>query len=248
MPNLFNAPYIPQAFNASSVLNVASTSPFNYNFGSYTPGAFNQGISPGGAQAPFYQAQRSQQGNRGDGYENLQRFLGNRPGVSTEFVGNRGFRINEDGTVSMLDPDSLDYKLNNLAKGLLSATPSNLLGKFLQGTPTTAQRATVNPNNAVYDRIAKTYGEETAQNFMQLNAEAINKELQSDEYKKMMSDLQAKATTPSGALTDAQAAAARREAAKQGRKTSSGLDKARERSKDKAEKDTGKSRGYFGGR
>jgi hypothetical protein len=182
------------------------------------------------------------------GFENLQRLLGNRPGVSTEFVGDRGFRINEDGEVSMLDPESLDYKLNNLARGLLSVTPSRLLGKFFQRKPTTTQRATVNPNNAVYDRIAKTYGEETAQDFMQLNAKAINKELQSDEYKKMMSDLQAKATTPSRALTDAQAKDVRDLANRGGRKTSSGLDRAREKSKDKAAKATGKSRGHFGGR
>ena len=83
---------------------------------------------------------------------------------------------------------------------------------------------------------------------MQLNAKAINKELQSDEYKKMMSDRQAKATTPSGALTDAQAKAARRSANRAGRKTRSGLDKARERSKDRAAKATGKKRGHFGGR
>ena len=170
------------------------------------------------------------------------------PNVSTEFVGDRGFRINADGSVSMLDPNSLDYKFNNLARGLLSVTPSNLLRQALQGEPTIAQRATVNPNNAVYNRIAETYGEETAQEFMKQNAEAINKELQSDEYKKMMSDLQAKATTPSGALTDAQAATARQAADKAGRKTSSGLDKAREASKDRAAAATGKSRGFFGGR
>ena len=56
------------------------------------------------------------------------------------------------------------------------------------------------------------------------------------------------AATRSRALTDAQAAQARREAARRGRKTSSGLDKARERSKDAAAAATGKSRGYFGGR
>tara|TARA_R100000234_G_scaffold112308_1_gene85854 strand:- start:29 stop:940 length:912 start_codon:yes stop_codon:yes gene_type:complete len=241
MPDLTGSTYTPGNFS------LAPGAGFNFgNMGTYTPGAFNQFF-----QAPMTSPAMARTTTRtggGDGYENLQRFLGNRPGVSTEFVGDRGFRINEDGTVSMLDPDSLDYKLNNLAKGLLSATPSNLLGKFLQGTPTTAQRATVNPNNAVYDRIAKTYGEETAQNFMQLNAEAINKELQSDEYKKMMSDLQAKATTPSGALTSEQADVARRRASQGGRKTSEGLDRARERSKDAAAKATGKSRGFFGGR
>ena len=30
------------------------------------------------------------------------------PGVSTEFVGDNAFRINADGTVSKLDPDSID--------------------------------------------------------------------------------------------------------------------------------------------
>jgi len=154
----------------------------------------------------------------------------------------------------MLDPNSLDYKFNNLARGLLSVTPSNLLRQALQGEPTIAQRATVNPNNAVYNRIAETYGEETAQEFMKQNAEAINKELQSDEYKKMMSDLQAKATTPSGALTPEEALLENLKKQKEGLKTKStkndpgGLNKAREAAKDRAAAATGKSRGFFGGR
>ena len=52
----------------------------------------------------------------------------------------------------------------------------------------------------------------------------------------------------SRALTDSQAAAARREAQRGGRRTSEGLDRARERSKDAAAKATGRSRGFFGGR
>lgn len=52
----------------------------------------------------------------------------------------------------------------------------------------------------------------------------------------------------SRALTDSQAAAARREAARQGRRTREGLDRARERQKDRLAERTGKSRGYFGGR
>ena len=246
MPNLFNAQYIPEAFNASSVLNAASTSPFNYNFGSYTPGAFNQFY--GSPMASPAMATTTTRTGGGGGRDRMG------PGVSTEFVGDRGFRINADGSVSMLDPDSLDYKLNNLARGLLSATPSNLLGKFLQGEPTTAQRATVNPNNAVYDRIAKKYGEETAQDFMKQNALAINKELQSDEYQKFKADLQAKATTPSGALTPEEALLENLKKQKEGLKTKGtkndpgGLNKAREASKDRAAAATGKSRGFFGGR
>ena len=238
-PDLTGSTYTPGNFS------LAPGAGFNFgNFGSYTPLPFNQGNVATTTTQPGLLAEIER--TMGGGGRDRRGGMG--PNVSTEFVGDRGFRINADGSVSMLDPNSLDYKFNNLARGLLSVTPSNLLRQALQGEPTIAQRATVNPNNAVYNRIAETYGEETAQEFMKQNAEAINKELQSDEYKKMMSDLQAKATTPSGALTDAQAATARQAADKAGRKTSSGLDKAREASKDRAAAATGKSRGVFGGR
>jgi len=238
-PDLTGSTYTPGNFS------LAPGAGFNFgNFGSYTPLPFNQGNVATTTTQPGLLAEIER--TMGGGGRDRRGGMG--PNVSTEFVGDRGFRINADGSVSMLDPNSLDYKFNNLARGLLSVTPSNLLRQALQGEPTIAQRATVNPNNAVYNRIAETYGEETAQEFMKQNAEAINKELQSDEYKKMMSDLQAKATTPSGALTDAQAATARQAADKAGRKTSSGLDKAREASKDRAAAATGKSRGFFGGR
>tara|TARA_R110002020_G_scaffold252343_3_gene466251 strand:+ start:1352 stop:2290 length:939 start_codon:yes stop_codon:yes gene_type:complete len=155
-PNPFNAPYIPEAFNASSVLNAASTSPFNYNFGSYTPGAFNQFY--GSPMTSPAMATTTTRTGGGGGRDRMG------PGVSTEFAGDRGFRINADGSVSMLDEDSLDYKFNNFMKGLLSATPgsqlSNLFGQ-----------------ENVYDRLERKYGENTAQEFMKLNAEAINKEL-----------------------------------------------------------------------
>jgi len=237
-PDLTGSTYTPGNFS------LAPGAGFNFgNFGSYTPLPFNQGNVATTTTQPGLLAEIER--TMGGGGRDRRGGMG--PNVSTEFVGDRGFRINADGSVSMLDPNSLDYKFNNLARGLLSVTPSNLLRQALQGEPTIAQRATVNPNNAVYNRIAETYGEETAQEFMKQNAEAIN-ELQSDEYKKMMSDLQAKATTPSGALTDAQAATARQAADKAGRKTSSGLDKAREASKDRAAAATGKSRGFFGGR
>ena len=158
MPNLFNAPYIPEAFNTSSVLNAASTSPFNYNFGSYTPMPFNQG------NVATTTTQPSLLGGNREGYAGRDRRGDMGPNVSTEFVGDRGFRINADGSVSMLDEDSLDYKFNNFMKGLLSATPgsqlSNLFGQ-----------------ENVYDRLERKYGENTAQEFMKLNAEAINKEL-----------------------------------------------------------------------
>ena len=48
------------------------------------------------------------------------------PNVSTEFVGDRGFRI-IDGQVTELDPNSLDYKFNSFFKGLLTSTPGAML-------------------------------------------------------------------------------------------------------------------------
>jgi len=244
-PDLTGSTYTPGNFS------LAPGAGFNFgNFGSYTPLPFNQGNVATTTTQPGLLA--GVERAMGGGGRDIRG--GMWPNVSTEFVGDRGFRINADGSVSMLDPNSLDYKFNNLARGLLSVTPSNLLRQALQGEPTIAQRATVNPNNAVYNRIAETYGEETAQEFMKQNAEAINKELQSDEYKKMMSDLQAKATTPSGALTPEEALLENLKKQKEGLKTKStkndpgGLNKAREAAKDRAAAATGKSRGFFGGR
>jgi len=147
MPNLFNAPYIPEAFNASSVLNAASTSPFNYNFGSYTPGAFSQFYGSPIASPAI--ARTTTRTGGGDGYENLQRFLGNRPGISNEVFGNTALRINADGTVSVIDRDTLDYKFTT---GMDKLTDFGLLG-LLKGDETYGESL---------DRIENKYGKPTA--------------------------------------------------------------------------------------
>jgi len=135
-PNLFNTPYIPEAFNAASVLNAASTSPFNYNFGSYTPMPFNQG------NVATTTTQPSLLGGNREGYAGRDRRGDMGPNVSTEFVGDRGFRI-IDGKVTELDPNSLDYKLNSFFKGLLSSTPGAILAGALGQDMTTPDIARI---------------------------------------------------------------------------------------------------------
>ena len=95
------------------------------------------------------------------------------PGVSTEFIGGRAFRFNEDGTVTQLDPESLDFKFNNFMNNLLGYTPMNV-AKGLLGLDDAE-----NPND-VYNRIEEKYGEETALDFSLQNAKAINKEMNKD--------------------------------------------------------------------
>ena len=218
-PNPFNAPYIPEAFNASSVLNAASTSPFNYNFGSYTPGAFNQFYGSPMA-SPAMATTTTRTGGGGDGRENLERFLrgGSAPlgAVGTEFIGDTGFRINADGTVTKLDPTSLDYKFNKFMSGLLSNTPGNIAKNVLGLSPTSI--------SDVAEQVGDQFGDEAGANFFAEAAKA----------------------RPSGALTDAQASAARREA-NRGSQTGSKLgDRA---AAGQAGKKAGKlGKGQYGGR
>ena len=233
-PDLTGSTYTPGNFS------LAPGAGFNFgNFGSYTPLPFNQG------NVATTTTQPSLLGGNREGYAGRDRRGDMGPGVSTEVIGGRAFRFNPDGTVTQLDPNSLDAKLATTVNSLLDYTPMNV-AKGLLGMGD-------DPND-IYERIENTYGTQTAQEFMKQNAEAINKELQSDEYKKMMSDLQAKATTPSGALRDDQVELLNFQADLQGRKTKGtkndpgGLNKAREASKDRAAAATGKSRGFFGGR
>jgi hypothetical protein len=239
-PDLTGSTYTPGNFS------LAPGAGFNFgNFGSYTPMPFNQGNVATTTTQPGLLAGVERAMGGGDGKENLERLLGNRPGVSTEVIGGRAFRFNPDGTVTQLDPNSLDAKLATTVNSLLDYTPMNV-AKGLLGMGD-------DPND-IYERIENTYGTQTAQDFMQQNALAINKELQSDEYQKFKADLQAKATTPSGALRDDQVEQLNFQADLQGRKTREtktdrgGLNKAREASKDRAAAATGKSRGFFGGR
>ena len=213
MPDLSGSTYTPGNFS------LAPGAGFNFgNMGTYNPGAFNQFY-----QAPMTSPAMARTTTRtGDGRENLERLLrgGSAPlgAVGTQFVGDQGFRINADGTVTKLDEDSLDYKFNKFMSGLLSATPGNLIRNAIAGTPQNI--------SDLAQQVGNQFGDEAGANFF---AEAAK-------------------NRPSGALTSEQADVARRRASQGGRKTSEGLDRARERSKDAAAKATGKSRGFFGGR
>ena len=124
---------------------------------------------------------------KGDGRENLEKFLrgGSAPlgAVGTEFIGDTDFRINADGTVTKLDEDSLDYKFNKFMYGLLSNTPGNIAKNVLGLSPTSI--------SDVAEQVGDQFGDEAGANFFK----------------------EAALARPSGALTDDEAAAARREAA-----------------------------------
>lgn len=112
--------------------------PFNFGGGygyspsnfTYTPGAFNQygnipvtGTLPPAVSTTPTQGREGREGERGA--------FGNQNNVSTEFVGNRGYRISPDGQVEQLDPESIDYQLNKLvfdALNIAQINPLNPLG------------------------------------------------------------------------------------------------------------------------
>ena len=139
MPNLTGSTYTPGNFS------LAPGAGFNFgNMGTYNPGAFNQFY-----QAPMTSPAMARTSTRTGGGGNFRDNMG--PNVSTEFVGNRGFRI-IDGQVTELDPNSLDYKLNSFFKGLLSSTPGAMLAGALGQDMTTPDIA----------RIRRESGDEAA--------------------------------------------------------------------------------------
>ncbi len=139
MPDLSGSTYTPGNFS------LAPGAGFNFgNLGTYNPGAFNQFY-----QAPMTSPAMARTATRTGGGGNFRDNMG--PNVSTEFVGDRGFRI-IDGQVTELDPNSLDYKLNSLFKGLLSSTPGSMLLGALGQDMTTPD----------IDRIRRQSGDEAA--------------------------------------------------------------------------------------
>jgi len=90
------------------------------------------------------------------------------PGVSTEVIGGRVFRFDEEGNVTRLDPESIDARFATFMDKILGYTPVSLARGLLDLDD--------NPNE-VYSRILDKYGEETATAFSIENAKAINKEM-----------------------------------------------------------------------
>ena len=227
MPDLSGSTYTPGNFN------LAPGAGFNFgNIGTYNPGAFNQFY-----QAPMTSPAMARTTTRtggGDGRENLERFLrgGSAPlgAVGTQFIGDQGFRINADGTVTKLDEDSLDYKFSKFMSGLLGKTPTNIAKDVLGLSPTSI--------SDVAQQVGDQFGDEAGANFFAEAAKA----------------------RPSGALTSEQADVARRRAFQSGTTTGptrdragnvtdpGGLNRQREKEKDRLSRETGKSRGFFGGR
>ena len=154
VPNLSQQTYTPGAFAPGAGFNFG-------NMGTYTPGAFNQyGNIPMTGNIPSNVSTTTMQERGGGGRDRMG------PGVSTEVIGGRAFRFNPDGTVTQLDPNSLDAKLATTVNSLLGYTPMNV-AKGLLGIGD-------DPND-IYERIENTYGTQTALDFSRLNAEAINK-------------------------------------------------------------------------
>jgi hypothetical protein len=149
MPDLSGSTYTPGNFS------LAPGAGFNFgNMGTYNPGAFNQFY-----QAPMTSPAIARTTTRTGGGGNFRDNMG--PNVSTEFVGDRGFRI-IDGQVTELDPNSLDYKLNSFFKGLLSSTPGAMLLGALGQDMTTPDIARIRreSGNEAANLIAGALGEQ----------------------------------------------------------------------------------------
>ena len=101
-----------------------------------------------------------QGGGGGENNPNSPNYKG--PGVSTEFVGDNAFRINSDGTVSKLDPDSIDYKLANFMNTITGFSPMNMAKNALGLDPNADYEKTL----AIMQRVQNKYGQDTAKDFM----------------------------------------------------------------------------------
>ena len=146
MPNLFNAPYIPEAFNAASLLDPASTLPF----GTYTPGAFNQFYGSPMA-SPAMATTTVREGGRGG--DRLGDALGR--GLALERVGNMNLSIDPlTGRIEVLDPSSISSSLLTDLSGIQKFTPAGLLNSALGGTATDYGKQ--------LDRIEQQFGKPVA--------------------------------------------------------------------------------------
>jgi hypothetical protein len=102
----------------------------------------------GASSTPFAQQVRRREPS-GEGRERLAAFKGERPGISNEVFGDTALRINEDGTVSVIDRDTLDY---NFTKAMDTITDFGILG---------ALKGDESYEDAL-NRIEKDYGKATA--------------------------------------------------------------------------------------
>lgn len=128
------------------------------NYLSYTPGVPPQAVN-NNTMLPIVPmvnaAVRQGGGDRGP----MQNQDG--PGVSTEFVGDNAFRINADGTVTKIDPESMDYKLANFMNTITGFSPMSMAKKGLGLDPNADYEKTLN----LMTRIQNKYGPETAMQF-----------------------------------------------------------------------------------
>ena len=238
VPNLSQQTYTPGAFAPGAGFNFG-------NMGTYTPGAFNQyGNIPMTGNIPSNVSTTTMQERGGGGRDRMG------PGVSTEVIGGRAFRFNEDGTVTQLDPNSLDAKLATTVNSLLGYTPMNV-AKGLLGIGD-------DPND-IYERIENTYGTQTALDFSRLNAEAINKAMtaNADERRAEIAKEFAKTASQEQldriAMTDAQRGitSAKSDPSKSRQGTEAGRAESRagtNKARDDASRSTGIGRGFMGGR
>nr|BAR17857.1 hypothetical protein [uncultured Mediterranean phage uvMED] len=238
VPNLSQQTYTPVAFAPGAGFNFG-------NMGTYTPGAFNQyGNIPMTGNIPSNVSTSTMQERGGGGRDRMG------PGVSTEVIGGRAFRFNPDGTVTQLDPNSLDAKLATTVNSLLGYTPMNV-AKGLLGIGD-------DPND-IYERIENTYGTQTALDFSRLNAEAINKAMtaNADERRAEIAKEFAKTASQEQldriAMTDAQRGitSAKSDPSKSRQGTEAGRAESRagtNKARDDASRSTGIGRGFMGGR
>ena len=244
MPDLSGSTYTPGNFN------LAPGAGFNFgNMGTYTP-AFNQFYqAPMTSPAIARTTTRTGGGGR-DGDRNVPGQIG---GVTTQMVGDKMFRFNDDGTFTEVDPTSVDYKVNSFISGLLNLSPMQQLAGFLGKDDVTT----------AYNAVKNRYGEEVANKFAMetdLGRMARDQGLLSPELRESFaraenqarSDIGVEAKAYNDAMLAAGYAGKSRDQAEQeardARSRAAGLNVGRERGKDAAAAATGKSRGYFGGR
>ena len=121
MPNLFNAQYIPEAFNQGSLLQT----PTYNNMGTFTPGAFNQyGNIPVTGNIPS-NVSTTTTSDRGGNGPNQDPFSGR-----FESFGDQTFSIDEDGNPTLVEGTPLTSPLLGLLSGIGKLIPGEEARRF----------------------------------------------------------------------------------------------------------------------